>query len=113
MASAATPTQQITPEATLSNEGGWLYNHLFKASVQLPYDTRIDDYNWIQIIAAQCAVYFVLHILIRLIAPSPGKKEDFIARKKIREYYFYYFQYTSLIHALVSICVGKCKTITI
>lgn len=51
----------------------------------------------------------MLHILVRLIVPSPGKKEDFIARKKLREYYFYYFQYTSLFHALVCIFVGKFK----
>ncbi|TNV78105.1 hypothetical protein FGO68_gene3429 [Halteria grandinella] len=101
----ADTVQQHQSSDSVTNEGGWLYNHLFKASTQLPYDTRIDDYNWIQIIGIQCAAYFVLHILVRLIVPSPGKKEDFIARKKLREYYFYYFQYTSLFHALVCIFV--------
>ena len=77
--------------AQVTNVGGWLYNNWFKSSVDLPYDTRIDDYNWPKLIAIQCLGYFVLHIIVRLLAPSPGKKEDFIERKKLREYYFYYF----------------------
>lgn len=71
------------------------------------YDKRIDDYNWLVILGAQVIFYFVLHGFVRLLAPTPGKKEDFINRKKLKEYYFYYFQYTSLFHALTSVIFGK------
>ena len=93
--------------ATVKAGGTWLYNNFFKGSVDYHYDERIKEYNWYAILGIQVAFFFALHILVRLLAPSPGNKEDFISRKKLREYYFYYFQYTSLFHAMTSIILGK------
>jgi len=77
--------------ATIASGGTWLYNNVFKGSVEYSYDERIKQYNWYLILGVQIAFFFVLHVLVRLLAPSPGTKEDFINRKKLREYYFYYF----------------------
>jgi hypothetical protein len=98
-----------TTNSTLSAGSTWLYEHWFKSSVNFAYDERIKEYNWYLVLGAQVVFFFVLHVLVRLLAPSPGLKEDFIGRKKLREYYFYYFQYTSLFHALTSIFLGKAE----
>lgn len=68
----------LTSTPSVTNEGSWVYNHWLKSSVDQPYDTRIDDYNWVMLIGAQCIGYFILHVIMKLIAPAPGKKEDFI-----------------------------------
>jgi len=44
---------------------------------------------------------------VRKYAPSPGKIEDFEKRKRVREYHFYYFQYTSMIHAIIALITGN------
>ena len=73
----------------------------------MPYDERIDQYNWYLIFGIQFIGYFIAHALIRRLVPEPGPKEDFIKRKKMRDYHTYYFQYTSMIHALMAIIFGK------
>lgn len=82
-----------------------MYDHLFKGSVHYDYDERIDEYNWVLIFAVQLVFYFVVQWGLRKWLPEPGTKKSFIERGKLQEYHFYYFQYTSMIHALTG-CVG-------
>jgi hypothetical protein len=78
----------------------YLYRNYFAPKVQLPYDTRIDDYNWLLIFASQFIFYFFLHVCIRKFVPPPGDIKSFQERKRMRDYNSYYFQYLSLFHAL-------------
>jgi len=54
-----------------------------------------------------------LHAVLRKFLPPPGKIEEFKARKKMRDYNIYYFQFLSLFHALMAIIFGKSKIIMI
>ena len=92
-----------------SNQDGseWHLYDWFKGSVQYEYDTRIDEYNWYMMFAANLLFYVVLQLAVRKLVPEPAPKEQFIQKKKAHEYHFYYFQYTSLVHALVGCFAGK------
>ncbi len=59
------------------------------------------------IFGSQFILYIVLNFAFRKFLPTPGKYEDFKARKKIRDYHAYYFQFISLVHALAAVFLGK------
>ena len=92
--------------AAIDNES-YLYKNFFKGTTLVTYDTTIDSYNWNLILLVQFIAYFIINALLRKFAPGPGPIEDFEKRKKMRDYHTYYFQYTSLIHALVSVIGGN------
>ena len=80
---------------------------LFKGTTVYAYDTRIDDYNWYLFFSVQFVFYFVLQALVRHFAPSPGDIKTFKEKRRLNDYHFYYFQYTSMVHALVGCICGK------
>jgi hypothetical protein len=51
--------------------------------------------------------YFVVFVAARLVAPSPGDIKVFQEKRKMKDYYNYYFQYLSLVHAIIAIIFGK------
>ena len=73
-------------------KGTFLYRTYFAPTNKLPYDTRIDDYNWFLIFLAQVVFYFFLHLAIRAFIPPPGDIRKYQeTKKKMREYNTYYF----------------------
>jgi hypothetical protein len=80
---------------------------MFYPRVKYEYDTRIDEYNWVLIIFIQFIFYFVLQVLVRIFVPEPGDIKTFRERKKLKDYHFYYFQFTSILHATIGCIVGK------
>jgi hypothetical protein len=52
-------------------------------------------------------MYILLNWVFRIVLPAPGKIEDFKAKKKMRDYHTYYFQFLSLVHALMGCIFGK------
>ena len=94
-------------ESFTSEEGKTWIQKLIYPKQKFEYDTRIDEYNWYMIFFTQFAFYFILQILVRRYAPEPGDIKVFREKKKMNEYHFYYFQYTSLVHALVGCIAGK------
>ena len=48
-----------------------------------------------------------MQALVRQFAPSPGDIKVFKEKRRMKDYHFYYFQYTSLFHAIVGCFAGK------
>lgn len=80
---------------------------MFESKNRHEYDARISDYNWYALFAVQFVGYFIAQWVIRKVAPSPGKLEDFKKRNRESDYHTYYFQYTSFIHAIVGCIAGN------
>jgi hypothetical protein len=51
--------------------------------------------------------YFLLQAFVRHFAPSPGDIKTFKERRRVNDYHFYYFQFTSFVHAMVGCIAGK------
>ncbi|CDW75199.1 transmembrane protein [Stylonychia lemnae] len=90
----------------LESSEGYLSN-LFKGSKVYEYDTRIDEYNWYALFFIQLAFYFVLQAFARKFAPPPGDIKVFKEKKKMNDYHFYYFQYTTFVHAMLGCIAGN------
>lgn len=90
-----------------------LYDLYLKGTTEYDYDTRIDDYNWPTIFMANLAFYFVFQYLLRTYLPEPGPKKHYIEKKKLYEYHTYYFNYTSLFHAIFGCIMGKKPTVSL
>ena len=84
-----------------------LYEAYLKGTTHYDYDTRIDDYNWQLIFLANFGFYFIFHAALRKYLPEPGPRKVYEERKKMHEYHTYYFNYTSLFHALFGCIMGK------
>ncbi len=84
-----------------------LYESIFKGTTKYEYDTRIDDYNWVLIFFANLAFYFAFHAALRRFLPEPGPRKVYEEKKRMFEYHTYYFNYTSLFHALFGCIMGK------
>ena len=84
-----------------------LYDLYFKGTTKYDYDTRIDYYNWLMIFSANLAFYFVFHALLRKFLPEPGPRKVYEEKKRMHEYHSYYFNFTSLFHALFGCIMGK------
>jgi hypothetical protein len=46
-------------------------------------------------------------MLVRTFVPEPMPKKYFIEKKKMKDYHFYYFQFTSLLHAIIGCIASK------
>jgi hypothetical protein len=84
-----------------------LYEAYLKGNTHYDYDSRIDDYNWKLIFLANFWFYFIFHATLRKYLPEPGPRKVYEERKKMHEYHTYYFNYTSLFHALFGCIMGK------
>ena len=90
----------------LSTDKSYLHR-LFEGNIQYDYDKRINDYNWHIIFIVQLLLYFWLQALIRKLVAEPGPWKQFPDAKKMHDYHFYYFQYTTLVHAIVGCVLGN------
>jgi hypothetical protein len=84
-----------------------LYEAYLKGTTHYDYDTRIDEYNWKLIFLTNFGFYFIFHAALRKYLPEPGPRKVYEERKKMHEYHTYYFNYTSLFHALFGCIMGK------
>ena len=84
-----------------------LYDSYLKGTIAYEYDKRIDDYNWWIIFFLNFGFYFVFHALLRKYLPEPGPKKLYEEKKRMFEYHTYYFNYTSLFHAVFGCIMGK------
>ncbi|TNV78206.1 hypothetical protein FGO68_gene11597 [Halteria grandinella] len=95
-------------QASTSASSGTLYDRFFKGSVQYSYDSRIDDYNWPFIFGLILGSYLLILYLAKRYLPEPGPKKEFLEKGKMKDYHFYYFQVTSMIHALIGCITQLC-----
>ena len=84
-----------------------MYDQVFKGTTKYEYDKRIDDYNWYVIFQANLAFYFAFHASLRRFLREPGPKKIYEEKKKMHEYHTYYFNFTSLFHAVFGCIMGK------
>lgn len=92
-------------ESSLSAQS--MLQKLFKGHTVYEYDTRIDQYNWYALFLVQLVFYFLLQVIVRKFAPPPGDVKVFKEKNKMNDYHFYYFQYTTFIHAMIGCIFGK------
>ena len=87
--------------------GSWLYHTYFEGTTKYEYDRRIDDYNWHLIFFSWLIFYFALQGFVRKYAPGPGPIKIYQEKKKMHDYHFFYFQYCTMLHALIGCIVSK------
>ena len=80
---------------------------MFQGTTVYEYDQRINDYNWYLYFFVVFIVYTTIHAVLRKVLTPPGDIREFEKKKKMHKYHAYYFQYTSIIHAVIGILTGK------